>query len=142
MIEVRPAGDPRERQAALVLRQAVFVDEQGVPPELELDADDADALHIVALREGVVVGTCRVLDTGDGATFGRLAVSRDARGCGIGSALLGEAERRALARGRARMTLAAQASAVGLYERAGYAPVGEPFLDAGIEHRRMEKALA
>jgi predicted GNAT family N-acyltransferase len=142
VIEVREARDDAERRAALALRHEVFVDEQGVPPELEIDEHDDAALHLVALDGGRIVGTCRLVDAHDRATFGRLVVARAARGAGIGSALLGEAERRARALGRERMVLAAQTAALGLYERAGYTARGEVFLDAGIEHVTMEKALA
>jgi predicted GNAT family N-acyltransferase len=142
VIEVRAVQDAGERHAAFALREAVFVDEQGVPPELEIDEHDDGALHLVALDGARVVGACRLIDDGGGTKFGRLVVAPDARGRGIGNALLAEAERRARALGRDRMTLDAQAAAIGLYERAGYTPRGEPFLDAGIEHITMEKALA
>jgi predicted GNAT family N-acyltransferase len=142
MIEVRAVRTSRERRAAFALRAAVFVEEQGVPPELEMDEHDPDALHLVALDGMRVVGTCRLVDGGDSGKFGRLVVAAGARGRGIGSALLEEAERRALALGRERMTLTAQTTAMGLYERAGYTARGEVFLDAGIEHVTMEKALA
>jgi predicted GNAT family N-acyltransferase len=141
VIEVREARDD-ERAALLALRHQVFVSEQGVPLDLEIDEHDETATHIVAVDDGVLVGTCRVLQAGELAKFGRLVVARDARGRGIGAALLQEAERHARAMGCDRMVLAAQTSAMGLYERAGYAARGGVFLDAGIEHVTMEKALA
>jgi predicted GNAT family N-acyltransferase len=142
VIEVREARDEGEREALLALRHDVFVQEQGVPLELEIDEDDEVAVHIVAFDADTLVGTCRVLQSGSQAKFGRLVVARDARGRGIGAALLAEAERRARAMGCDRMVLAAQTSAMGLYERAGYAARGDVFLDAGIEHMTMEKPLA
>jgi predicted GNAT family N-acyltransferase len=142
VIEVREVRGDAERRAALALRHEVFVDEQGVPPELEIDEHDATALHLVALDGGRIVGTCRLVDAADRAKFGRLVVAREARGAGIGRALLDEAERRARALGRERIVLAAQTSAMSLYERAGYTARGEVFLDAGIEHLTMEKTLA
>lgn len=142
MTEVREARDDAERRAALALRRDVFVDEQGVPPELEIDEHDADALHLVAIDGDRIVGTCRLVHDAARAKFGRLVVARDARGAGIGNALLGEAERRARALGCEQMVLTAQTGAMGLYERAGYRARGEIFLDAGIEHMTMEKALA
>jgi predicted GNAT family N-acyltransferase len=138
MTEVREARGDEERSAVFELRHEVFVQEQGVPLDLELDEHDDDALHLVALDGERIVGTCRVV----GAKFGRLVVARDARGRGIGSALLEESEDRVRAQGHARMTLDAQTSAVGLYERAGYTAVGDVFVDAGIEHVTMEKSLA
>ena len=142
MIEVRDARDDGELAALLALRHKVFVEEQGVPRELEIDEDDETAVHIVALEDGALVGTCRVLKADERAKFGRLVVARAARGRGIGAALLAEAERRARTMGCERMVLAAQTSAMGLYERAGYTARGEVYLDAGIEHVTMEKPLA
>jgi predicted GNAT family N-acyltransferase len=140
--EVREARGGAEREAALALRHEVFVDEQGVPVELEIDEHDAHALHLVALRDGAIIGTCRLVFDADRAKFGRLVVARAARGTGVGSALLSEAARRARAAGAQRMVLTAQTAAMGLYERAGYTARGDVFLDAGIEHMTMEKALA
>jgi predicted GNAT family N-acyltransferase len=142
VIEVREARGDAERAAALALRHEVFVEEQGVPVELEVDEHDDAALHLVALDAGRLVGTCRVVRDGARAKFGRLVVARDARGAGVGTALLDDAERRAGAEGAERMVLTAQVAAMGLYERAGYTARGEVFLDAGIEHMTMEKALA
>lgn len=145
MIEVREARGDAERAAAFALRHEVFVVEQGVPIELELDEDDETALHLVAFDDDRLAGTCRVVmgtPPAPKAKFGRLVVARDARGAGIGSALLDEAERRARADGARQMVLTAQIAAMGLYERAGYTARGEVFLDAGIEHMTMEKALA
>ena len=142
MIEVREACDEHEREALLALRHEVFVEEQGVPTDLEIDEHDETALHIVAFDDGELVGTCRVLRAGSQAKFGRLVVARRARGRGIGAALLAEAERRARAMGCDRMVLAAQTAAMGLYERAGYSARGAVYLDAGIEHMTMEKPLA
>jgi predicted GNAT family N-acyltransferase len=142
VIEIREARDAQERGILLALRHEVFVEEQGVPLDLEIDEYDTEAVHLVALDGDRVVGTCRVLLAGDVAKFGRLVVARDARGRGIGAALLADAERRAQAMGAGRMVLAAQTSAVGLYDRAGYTARGDVYLDAGIEHVTMEKPLA
>jgi predicted GNAT family N-acyltransferase len=142
VIEIREARDAQEREALLGLRHEVFVEEQGVPLDLEIDEHDDEAVHIVALDDGRIVGTCRVLKAGEQAKFGRLVVARSARGRGIGAALLEDAERRAREMGATCMVLAAQTSAVGLYDRAGYTARGDVYLDAGIEHVTMEKPLA
>ncbi|MDX6644071.1 MAG: hypothetical protein QOD76_2033, partial [Solirubrobacteraceae bacterium] len=73
-MRVRRARDAAERDAAVALRQRVFCEEQGVPRTLELDGRDGEAIHIVALRGGDVIGTCRVLLDGSTAKLGRLAV--------------------------------------------------------------------
>jgi predicted GNAT family N-acyltransferase len=142
VIEVRSARDESEVGAALALRHEVFCVEQGVSLEEELDGRDRDAAHVVVVDEdGAVVGTCRLLVEGSEVKLGRMAVARSRRGRGLAQALLAEAEVRARALGAARIVLGAQLTAQGLYERAGYAPYGDVFLDAGIEHVMMAKAL-
>jgi predicted GNAT family N-acyltransferase len=141
VIDVRPARDQAEVDAALNLRHMVFVVEQRVPLAEERDGRDAQALHLVGVQGGGVVATCRVLHDGDTAKLGRMAVAASARRRGIASRLLAEAEAHARAAGAARIALAAQTGALALYERAGYAGRGQPFLDAGIEHLMMEKRL-
>jgi predicted GNAT family N-acyltransferase len=140
--EVRRTRDRAEVGAALALREEVFCEEQGVPLEADLDGLDDDAIHIVALDSGAVIGTCRiVLEPPDGARFGRLCVRRDARRRGLAAALLAEAEHQAAAAGAHRMVLHAQTSALELYRRAGYSAEGEPFDEEGIEHLRMARKL-
>lgn len=143
MIAVRPVADERELRAALAVRRAVFVDEQGVPDELEYDEHDADADadHLVALDGDAVVGTCRLLHRGPVCKLGRMAVLPGARRRGVASRLLELAERRAHDRGAQRMTLSAQVAVVDLYERAGYTAHGTVYLDAGIDHIAMDKPL-
>jgi predicted GNAT family N-acyltransferase len=143
MTAVRPARGADEVRAALVLRHEVFVVEQGVPLEEEIDAhDETDALHLVAVDDDErVVATCRLVAEGETVKLGRMAVAASARGRGIASRLLAEGEARARALGARRIALAAQTGALALYERAGYTPYGERFMDAGIEHLMMEKRL-
>jgi predicted GNAT family N-acyltransferase len=141
-IEVRPARGAAERHAALELRREVFVDEQGISPRLEADHRDADAIHLVAVRDQQVVGTCRVVVDAATAKLGRLAVRRGARGAGAGTALVAAAEAQARAAGAGRMALHAQAHATGVYAARGFVRLGAPFREAGIEHIRMEKQLA
>ncbi|HVP02843.1 MAG TPA: GNAT family N-acetyltransferase [Solirubrobacteraceae bacterium] len=143
VVSVRPAREPREVDAALELRRAVFVDEQGVALAEELDGRDAQALHLVAVDQmGAVLGTCRLLAGGERVKLGRLAVAPHARRRGIAAALLAAAEEHAAALGARTIALAAQTHATGLYERAGYVAHGPVFMEAGIEHRHMEKTLA
>ena len=142
MTEVRRAAGADDLDAALELRHEVFVVEQRVPLADELDGRDDEAEHLVAVEDGRVVGTCRLLHH-DGVTkLGRMAVAPAARGRGIAGALLAEAEDAARRAGSRTMVLDAQTGALGLYERAGYQAHGEEFLDAGIPHLRMSKELA
>ena len=142
MIEVRPTRDGSEVAAALTLREEVFVGEQGVSLAEERDGRDDEALHLVVVDDGVVVATCRLLVEGSTVMLGRMAVSRTRRGLGLARALLTEAETRARALGGERLVLAAQVGAQTLYDRAGYDAYGDVFLDAGIEHVMMSKALS
>lgn len=143
MTDVRRASGPDEVAAAIALRAAVFVDEQGVPLEEDLDGRDGEALHLVAVADdGTVVGTCRLLTDGTTLRLGRMAVAPAARRRGLGLRLLELADAEAGASGAERTVLAAQLTALGLYERAGYTARGGVFLDAGIEHVWMEKRYA
>jgi predicted GNAT family N-acyltransferase len=142
VITVRPTRDQTEIDAALALREDVFVGEQGVSLEEERDGRDDEALHLVVLDDGAVVGTCRLLFEGTTVKLGRMAVDRSRRGLGLARALLTEAEAQARARGAHRIELAAQLSAQALYDRAGYDAYGDVFLDADIEHVMMAKALS
>jgi predicted GNAT family N-acyltransferase len=129
---------PSDLPAAFALRHEVFVVGQGVPAELELDELDAVCDHAVAVEDGEVVGTGRLLPT---ATIGRMAVREDLRGRGIGAAMLDVLERRARERGFSSVELHAQVHATAFYEKAGYVPYGAVYLEAGIEHRSMRKDL-
>ena len=141
-MEVRPALDAAERDAALGLRERVFCDEQGVSADAERDGRDREALHLVAVDDGRVVGTCRLLFRDRVALLGRLAVESDLRRRGIGAALLTEAARYARGHGAARISLHAQLDARELYAGAGYTELGVPFVEEGIDHVTMEKQLA
>jgi predicted GNAT family N-acyltransferase len=139
--EVRPARDQSEVDAALALRYDVFCIEQGVSLAEERDGRDDEALHLVVVEDGEVVGTCRLLAEESDVKLGRMAVAPAHRGRGLAAELLAQAEARARELHAQRIALAAQLSARALYERAGYAPYGDVFLDAGIEHVMMGKAL-
>jgi len=141
-VVLRRARDDAERATAAELRIRVFCGEQGVGREEEIDGRDNEALHLVAVRRGAVVGTCRLLFDGAVCRFGRLVVAREARGHGIGAGLLAEAEREARAGGAELIVLSAQTRARGLYRAAGYHERGGTFVEAGIEHVRMERPLA
>lgn len=145
IFQVRACQTAADRAAAMRLRMTVFVDEQGVPPDLEPDAYDADALHLLAESAGLPqtpIGTARVVDKDDGvAKIGRVAVSKEWRGWGVGTALMAEAVGRAAARGFRVALLDAQVPVISFYEKLGFVAEGPVFDDAGIPHRRMTKLL-
>ncbi|MDX6267143.1 MAG: hypothetical protein QOD70_1883 [Frankiales bacterium] len=129
---------PADMPAVFALRHEVFVVGQDVPEELERDELDAVSDHAVAVVDDEVVGTGRLLPDG---TIGRMAVSSAVRGQGIGAAVLTVLEERARERGLAAVELHAQVHALGFYDRYGYVPFTEVYLEAGIEHRSMRKEL-
>ena len=141
MTEIRPAHDAAEVRAALDLRHAVFVLEQHVPVEEEYDEHDETALHLVAIENGRIVATARVVMDGATAKLGRVAVAKEARRRGIASRLIEESEAFARAHGATSVVLAAQTGALALYEKAGYEAYGERFMDANLEHLMMRKRL-
>jgi ElaA protein len=142
LYDVRRVRGTDEMEALLALRYEVFCREQGVPEHEESDGRDHEAVHLVAVADGKVVGTCRLLLVGATAQFSRLAVSARVRRRGIASALLEAAEAETRAAGGRRLVLHAQIYARGLYDRAGYRTRGRAFVEAGIEHIAMEKTLA
>ncbi|PWG65508.1 GNAT family N-acetyltransferase [Spiribacter halobius] len=122
------------------LRIEVFVEEQGVPPELEWDEHDAISRHFLALApDETVIGTGRLLPDGK---VGRMAVARAWRGRGVGSALLEAIVDAARRDGHEALVLAAQLHALPFYANLGFEAFGEPFDEAGLPHRMMRRRLA
>jgi predicted GNAT family N-acyltransferase len=141
-VDVGPVRDEAERRAALALRRDVFVGEQGVPPEAELDAYDPTATHLVARVGGQVVGTLRWRVVAPGAAkIERVAVRRDLRGAGVGVALMEAALADLAAAGLAEAVLNAQLAVRSFYERLGFAAEGPVFDEEGIAHVRMRRPL-
>jgi len=140
-IEVRLARDEAETEEAKKLRLRVFSEEQGVRPEADIDALDPEATHIVAVRRGDVVATCRLRFPQGHCKLERMVVEKNLRRIGIGSELLAEAEREGTRQGASEMVLNAQRQAEGFYAACGYVAEGETFLEEGIPHVQMRKRL-
>jgi predicted GNAT family N-acyltransferase len=142
MIEVRLARSAKDVEQCLRLRWTVFVEEQGVRPSLELDGHDkTDAVHALALVDGVPCGAGRLIFIAPGvARIQRMAVIDDARGSGVGKALLAFLEDEARRRGATRLTLWAQVQARAFYEKAGYTASGAVQDGTAIPHVSMEKS--
>ena len=129
-------------ERAYAIRRRVFIEEQRVPEEIELDADDARAFHALATLDGAAIGCGRMLDHGnDEVKIGRMAVLPEYRGTGVGRQILRFLMSRARTRGLRKAILHAQLSAEGFYLREGFTPVGGVFDEAGIAHRKMGKVL-
>ena len=133
-----------EMEGALGVRFRVFVGEQQVPMEEELDEIDATATHAVALHEGQVVGTGRVFyrDEDSAARIGRMAVDAEWRRHGIGGRLLEFLEQEATSQGVTTYILNAQVYVKDFYAAHGYEERGEEFLESDIVHILMRKEAA
>ncbi|HEU4350420.1 MAG TPA: GNAT family N-acetyltransferase [Burkholderiales bacterium] len=128
----------KARAHASPIRFSVFVEEQGVPREIELDEHDPVCVHAVVFEDGRAVATGRLLPDGH---IGRMAVLKAWRGRGIGAALLNELLKAASKRGHREVALSAQVQALPFYRAQGFIPVGEEYLEAGIPHQAMKRPL-
>jgi predicted GNAT family N-acyltransferase len=120
------------------IRFAVFVEEQRVPAEIELDEHDAHSIHALAFVDGAAVGTARLLPDGH---IGRMAVLRPYRRHGAGRALLRALVEAARGRNDAEVLLSAQVHALGFYRAEGFEPEGAVYEEAGIPHQAMRRRL-
>jgi ElaA protein len=129
-------------ETCLLLRRKVFIDEQNVPEDEEIDAYDETAIHLLAFEGDTPVGTARIVVQGSVGKIGRVCVLKEHRDTGLGSDLINAALDQM--RGLPDVTIArlgAQTHALGFYERLGFAAFGDEYMDAGIPHFDMERAL-
>jgi predicted GNAT family N-acyltransferase len=125
-----------QQTAARLVRIQVFVVEQQIPLEMELDETDVQCLHAVATdANGTPIGTGRLLPDGH---IGRVAVIANARGTGVGAQILQSLMQAAKARGHQRVVLSSQSHAEGFYTKLGFIRLGEEYIEAGIPHIEME----
>lgn len=120
------------------IRHEVFVQEQHVPAEIEIDRWDPLCIHVLARRHGQAVGTGRLLPDGH---IGRVAVRRPMRHQGIGKLIMEQLLQAALERGHSQVQLSAQCHAISFYQKLGFREEGKVYLEAGIHHIKMVKAL-
>jgi len=142
MIVVKRVKDSLMYDMACRIRIEVFVREQGVPEEIEMDEYDASAEHVVAFRGNKPVGCGRVVILNSIAKIGRVAVIKDERGKGAGKKICEELIKIAAEKGIREFLLNSQLTAVGFYKKLGFEAVGDIFTEAGIEHIRMLKKQA
>lgn len=144
--DIRVVQTEAQKQVALSVRRVVFIEEQQVPEEIEIDQFDeenAPALHFVASKGAEAVGAARMRTYGKGTgKVERVAVKSSERGTGLGRALMEVLEQAARDLGYTKLKLNAQCHAQRFYEKLGYVPVGDIFEEAGIEHIAMEKKLS
>jgi predicted GNAT family N-acyltransferase len=138
---VRIADFGADQADIRAIRFAVFVDEQRVPAEMEIDDSDARCVHLLASDDDAPVGTGRI-DLAEGGKVGRVAVVASRRGQGVGTAMMSFVHCVARENSLNNVWCNAQVSAVPFYERLGYRITSaEPFDEAGIPHVRMECEL-
>ena len=142
MLKIELLDWPQAQEEAQRIRFIVFVEEQRVPPELEMDEHDLHSLHALAYwtdaTDGKAIGTGRLLPDGH---IGRMAVLKDWRGRGAGRALLRSLIDAARRRGDREVLLSAQVHALGFYRAEGLEPEGPVYEEAGIAHQAMRRAL-
>jgi len=129
---------PAAEEQAKRIRFTVFVEEQRVPADLEMDENDAASLHALAYADGRAIGTGRLLPDGH---IGRMAVLKEWRGRGAGKAMLRRLIDAARERGHREVALSAQAHALAFYRAEGFEPVGAVYEEAGIPHQAMRRRL-
>jgi predicted GNAT family N-acyltransferase len=135
-IELLPWHEARAH--AEPIRLTVFVKEQGVPRELEMDDRDPACVHAIAFLDRKVVGTGRLLPD---AHIGRMAVLKDFRGQGVGAAILRRLMEAAKQRGDREVVLSAQVHAAAFYGAHGFTAFGDVYEEAGIPHQDMRRSL-
>ncbi len=128
-----------ELDLIFALRHEVFVKEQNVPEEIELDEHDTSALHIIAKEHGEVIGCARIIITENNAHIGRLAVKKDRRGQGVGSEICRFIIGYCIKDNIKLIWLNSQLHAVEFYEKLGFKKRGKIFTEAGIKHVCMVK---
>lgn len=138
MLEVRLLDWQSAQAAAKRIRFAVFVEEQAVPADLEMDDMDAKCIHALAYDDGRAIATGRLLPDGH---IGRMAVLKEWRGRGAGRAILRRLIGAARSRGDREVLLSSQVHAIGFYRAEGFAPEGAVYEEAGIPHQAMRMKL-
>ncbi|MEQ6203002.1 GNAT family N-acetyltransferase [Sulfitobacter sp. HNIBRBA2951] len=134
-------GHTTDTETCFALRHAVFVAEQGYTAEGEVDALDAQSLHLLARDGDTPIATARVyLDEGT-AKIGRVCVLKERRGEGLGAQVIKAALELAVTHSASRAVLGAQVQAIGFYEKLGFTPFGDVYADEGEPHQMMEQRL-
>jgi len=132
----------KELEEALDIRKRVFVEEQGIPETLEQDGNDSSALHMVVKNGDITVGTVRIrFLNNQQAKLERMAILKPSRGTGIGKGIITFLEEEFKKRGIEQIVLHAQYYVIDFYIKCGFRETGLPFLEADIQHIRMEKTI-
>ena len=139
MIEVEAVSFVGDNEAKIrLIRSTVFSGEQNVDPAIDFDGNDLTAFHSLIFVDGKPAGTGRMLADGH---LGRIAILNEYRGKGLGSNIIESLIQIAVANGYGRVYLGSQKHAIEFYEKLGFSPYGDEYVEANIEHISMEKAL-
>ncbi len=142
MFTVRIATSDLEREHAFSVRRKVFVEEQGVPLNLEIDDLDKTATHFVVYSSDTPIGAGRLRMTTDGVgKVERVCILEEFRGKHLGNLVMHALEEHAQETGLTKIVLNAQSYAIPFYEKLGYVVTSPEFMDADIPHRAMEKHI-
>lgn len=142
MIEVKIARSAHEREDAFHVRKKVFVEEQGVPINLEIDEFDKLASHFIVYNEEQPIGAGRMREINKGiAKVERVCILKEFRGKHLGFLIMEELEKHATSEMMNKIILNAQSYAIPFYEKLGYTVNSPEFMDADIPHRAMEKEI-
>ncbi|MFS0574470.1 GNAT family N-acetyltransferase [Sporosarcina sp. 179-K 3D1 HS] len=142
MVTVKFAASPIEQEDAFAVRRKVFVEEQGVPLNLELDEHDESASHFVVYEGMTAIGAGRIREIGDSiGKVERVCVLAEHRGKRLGKLVMEALEQHAAVTGMKKIILNAQSYAIPFYEKLGYIITSPEFMDADIPHRAMEKPI-
>lgn len=124
------------------IRRDVFIKEQQVDPDIEMDTLDDHAMHFILIeKEHDIIGTCRVIINDDTCKIGRVAIVKEKRSLGYGSFLMKALEQELKAMGFTYLYLDAQLHASSFYKNCGFQEIGDIFIEAGIKHIKMEKNI-
>ncbi|RFU14177.1 GNAT family N-acetyltransferase [Rhodobacteraceae bacterium W635] len=141
-MKVAVARTAADRAACFAVREAVFMREQGVPPDEEWDGLDEVCTHFLAGDADAPAGCARLASEGEAAKVQRVAVMPSHRGTGLGARLLRAVLDHARQAGFRVVVLDSQVQAIGFYEKLGFRAHGPEFLDAGIRHRAMSLSVS
>jgi predicted GNAT family N-acyltransferase len=140
-ISIKIVENEFELKKCFIIREEVFVNEQKVPVELELDEKDKGSIHFLALNGDNAIGTLRINNVDDFAKIERVAILKAYRGYGIGNLLLKEAINYITSKGYKKIKLSAQVYCVPFYSKLGFETKGEIYFDVSIEHIDMIKII-
>ncbi|WP_264736932.1 GNAT family N-acetyltransferase [Cytobacillus firmus] len=140
-MEVRIVSSEQELHDAFSVRKQVFINEQNVPEEEEIDQFEDEAVHFVLYNNGMPAGAGRFRTVDGNGKVERICVLKENRQSGSGKALMDKIEEHAKKQGLPALKLNAQTQAIPFYEKLGYQVISEEFMDAGIPHRTMKKSI-